>query len=252
MMEPVTAEEKLIFDLEGYLVIRNVLTPAEVAELNRIADAKFPRVPGTTGQRTSRVTRWGPAFQALIDHPRILPYLIEFIDPKFRLDHDYCIFMRAGDAGGQLHGGEGREGDHWYRYRDGVIRNGLCVITFFLTPAGRGDGGFACVPGSHKSNFIRAIPPEVRSFERPAHYVVQPAVEAGDALMFTEALVHGTMSWRATHERRALLYKYSPGHSAWSQNYYNLEEFENLTDQQRRILAPPSVGRRPDVVQAQG
>ena len=57
------------------------------------------------------------------------------------------------------------------------------------------------------------------------------------------------MTWRARHERRALLYKYSPGHSAWSQNYYQLEEFSNLTDQQRRILAPPSVGRRPDVVQ---
>ena len=51
------------------------------------------------------------------------------------------------------------------------------------------------------------------------------------------------------HERRSLLYKYSPGHSAWSQRYYDLEEFENLTEQQRRILAPPSVGRRPNVIQ---
>jgi ectoine hydroxylase-related dioxygenase (phytanoyl-CoA dioxygenase family) len=159
--------------------------------------------------------------------------------------------MHRGDAGGSLHGGEGKEGDHWYKYRDGVIRNGLCVVTFFLTPAAEGDGGFACIPGSHKSNFISSIPPEVRRFERRAHYVVQPAVEPGDALFFTEALVHGTMTWRASHERRALLYKYSPGHSAWSQRYYNLEEFENLTDQQRRILAPPSVGRRPEVIQSE-
>jgi ectoine hydroxylase-related dioxygenase (phytanoyl-CoA dioxygenase family) len=87
-------------------------------------------------------------------------------------------------------------------------------------------------------------------FERPAPYVVQPAVEAGDALFFTEALVHGTMRWRGRHERRALLYKYSPGHSAWSQSYYRPEEYPDLTEQQRRILAPPSVGNRPDVVQA--
>src|SRR5213596_1449987 len=85
------------------------------------------------------------------------------------------------------------------------------------SPAAEGDGGFACIPGTHKSHFLNGIPPEVRRFERKAHYVVQPAVEAGDALFFTEALIHGTMTWSAQHERRALLYKYSPGHSAWSQ-----------------------------------
>ena len=53
-------------------------------------------------------------------------------------------------------------------------------------------------------------------FERPAPYVVQPVVEAGDALFFTEALIHGTLTWQAKHQRRALLYKYSPGYSAWS------------------------------------
>jgi hypothetical protein len=251
MENGLTPEEKFLFDLQGYLVIKNVLTPGEVAEMNRIADEKFPRPEGATGQRNSRVSLWGPPFQALIDHPRIVPYLLELIDSKFRLDHDYCIFMSQGDQGGNLHGGEGHEGDHWYKYRDGRMRNGLCVVTFFLTPAAEGDGGFACVPGTHKSNFLSGLPPEVRRFERLPHYVVQPAVEAGDALFFTEALIHGTTTWRAQHERRALLYKYSPGHSAWSQNYYDLSQFETLTDQQRRILAPPSVGRRPNVVQAE-
>ena len=79
--------------------------------------------------------------------------------------------------------------------------------------------------------------------------MVQPEVEAGDALIFTEALVHGTMPWEGDHERRAFLYKYSPGHSSWSQNYYNPDDYENLTGQQKRILAPPSVGRRPDSVE---
>jgi len=247
-----TPEEKFLFDLQGYLVIKNVLTPDEVAELNAIADEKFPRPEGVTGRQSSRVTGWGPPFVALIDHPKILPYLVELIDSKFRLDHDYCIFMREGDPGGHLHGGEGHEGDHWYKYRDGVIRNGLCVVTYFLTPAGEGDGGFICIPGTHKSNFLSAIPRDVIRQERAAPYVVQPVVEAGDALFFTEALFHGTRAWRAKHERRALLYKYSPGHSAWSQKYYDPDEFKNLTEQQRRILAPPSVGHRPDVIQPAG
>jgi hypothetical protein len=90
-----TPEEKFMFDLEGYLVIRNVLTKEEVGELNAIADERFPREPGQTGQRTSRVSRWGPAYQRLIDHPKIVPYLVELIDAKFRLDHDYCIVRRV-------------------------------------------------------------------------------------------------------------------------------------------------------------
>ncbi len=241
-----TPEEKFLFDLNGYLVIKNVLSPEELAALNVIADEKCAENPSL---RHGRVSRWGAPYQALIDHPRIVPYLIDLIDAKFRLDHDYCIFMQNGDTGGHLHGGEGYEGDHWYRYRDGRMLNGLCVVTFFLTPAAEGDGGFACIPGTHKSHFIPAIPRDVMRFERPAPYVVQPAVEAGDALFFTEALIHGTQTWRASHQRRALLYKYSPGYSAWSNHYYRLEEFESLSEQQKRILAPPSVGNRPDVVQ---
>ena len=85
---------------------------------------------------------------------------------------------------------------------------------------------------------------------RNAHYVFQPEVSAGDALIFNEALIHGTRPWTADQERRALLYKFSPGHSSWSQNYYDPDAYDNLTEQQARILAPPSVGSRPDSLQA--
>lgn len=243
-----TPEEKFLFDLNGYLVIKNVLTSDEIAELNELADEKFPPIPGKPDRRM-RVSNWAPATQRLIDHPRILPYLLTLIDSKFWLDHDYCIFMEPGASGSHLHGGEWHEGDHWYRYRDGQMKNGLSVVTFFLTPAAEGDGGFACIPGTHKSNFLEAMPREVLRLERAAPYVVQPVVEAGDALFFTEALVHGTLPWRAGYERRALLYKYSPGYSAWSQRYYSPDDYAEVTEQQRRILAPPSVGSRPDVVQ---
>lgn len=244
-----TDEERFIADLNGYLVIKNVLDEHELAEMNEVADRLFD---GDEGLRRGkgRVCLWGEPFRRLIDHPKVTPYIEALLGPWFRLDHDYAIFMKQGAGGGGLHGGEdggrpgGSEGDHWYRYRDGVMRNGLSVFTFFLTPARAGDGGFACIPGSHKSNFLSAIPADVRSFDRPSPYVVQPEVEAGDALFFTEALVHGTMPWTAEHERRALLYKYSPGHSAWSGNFYDLDEFDTLTEQQRRILSPPSIGGR--------
>ncbi|NKB66579.1 MAG: hypothetical protein GKR89_05925 [Candidatus Latescibacteria bacterium] len=249
-----TPEEKFIFDLDGYLVVKNVLDQEQCKDLSDQADRAWPGDYDEKGmRRTSKVSHWGADFLNLVDHPKLLPYLNELLGPKFRLDHDYCIFMQQGADRGRLHGGSTPQihaADHWYRYHDGVMRNGLTVFTYSLGPAAAGDGGFACIPGSHKSNFVNSIPDEVRAYQRPAHYVRQPEVEAGDVVIFTEALVHGTMPWTAPYERRALLFKYSPGHSAWSQNYYNLEEYPQASQQQRRIMAPPSVGSRPDSIEA--
>ena len=81
----------------------------------------------------------------------------------------------------------------------------------------------------------------MRNYERPAPYVLQPAVEAGDVLIFTEALVHGTMPWTTDHERRCLLYKYSPGHSAWDRDGYDVADYRDfyLTERRRRIIMQP-------------
>ena len=240
-----TDEEKFTVDLQGYLVIKDVLTDDEVDEMNAIIDK---------GNLDGPPSLWGAPFKRLIDHPKIFPYLIELLGPYVRLDHDYALFMNEGDRRGGLHGGEdggrpgGPEADHWYKYRDGVMRNGLCVMTYNLTDAPDGAGGFACIPGSHKSNFPTHVPQEVRRFERPAHYVVQPALDAGDVLFFTEAVIHGTMPWKAEHQRRSVLYKYSPGHSAWSESYYDIGKYGELTEQQKRMLLPPSIGSRPRIV----
>ena len=240
-----TDEEKFTVDLQGYLVIKDVLTDDEVDEMNAIIDK---------GNLEGPPSLWGAPFKRLIDHPKIFPYLIELLGPYVRLDHDYALFMNEGDRRGGLHGGEdggrpgGPEADHWYKYRDGVMRNGLCVMTYNLTDAPDGAGGFACIPGSHKSNFPTHVPQEVRRFERPAHYVVQPALDAGDVLFFTEAVIHGTMPWKAEHQRRSVLYKYSPGHSAWSESYYDIGKYGELTEQQKRMLLPPSIGKRPRIV----
>lgn len=249
-MPRMTAEEKFLFDLEGYLIVKQVLTAEEVATLSAIAYQKCPvPIDRPKWRRVFATSSWGPPYQALIDHPKIIPYLIELVGRKFRLDHDYCVFTTKGGRDQDLHGGATTNNpDHWYAYRDGVIRCGLTVITFFLTHANAGDGGFCCVPGSHKSNFITSLPQDVRNYQRMPHYVVQPPVEAGDAIIFAEALIHGTVPWTADHERLVLLYKYSPGHSAWMNNYCDLNKYTDLTEQQKRILAPPSVGARPDSV----
>lgn len=242
-----TPEERFLFDLHGYLILRQVLSSAEVAALNKLADRRRPPLSAAVKyDRIFRASAWGSQYHALIDHPTVVPYLVELVGPHFRLDHDFLIYTTKGGVGQALHGGDGSDErpDHWYRFRDGVMRNGLTVVTFCLSSAREGDGGFCCVPGSHKSNFAALIPDDVRTHDRQPHYVVQPAVDAGDVIIFTEALIHGTAPWVPRHERRALLYKFSPGHSAWMDEYYNADEYVGITAQQRRILAPPSVGDR--------
>ena len=238
-----TDEEKFRFDLQGFIVLRGVLTRAECTLLSKLSDTAWPRQPGDGAfRRTEAISRWGGAFLNLIDHPCVLPYLVELIGPRLRADHDYCIFMRSGADGQNIHGGPMRyESDHWYHYHDGVMRNGLMVATWVLNDAKPGDGGFVCIPGSHKTNFIDAVPRDVLTQEYRPDYVIQPELRAGDVLLFTEALIHGTATWRGSQERRALLYKYSPPHSSWAKVPYNLQHYPDASPQQQRLMAPASV-----------
>ena len=80
--------------------------------------------------------------------------------------------------------------------------------------------------------------------------MVEPAVKAGDVLIFTEALTHGTHSWKAQHERRSVLFKYSPKHLAWMNpvGAWQEELLAAATERQRRLLEPPYIQARQPIV----
>jgi ectoine hydroxylase-related dioxygenase (phytanoyl-CoA dioxygenase family) len=252
-----TDEERYLFDLTGYLVIEGVLSRAELTELNDALDRlnlweerkNRPEGPHMNDLKMhiGPMLPWGEPFRRLMKHPGILPCLREMIGEKMRLDHEYAILMRKGASENRLHGGgTPYDPSQYYHFRNERFYNGLTVVTFALTDAGPGDGGFCCIPGSHKSNV--PCPPHLKSMEKQGLWLVQPPVKAGDALIFTEALTHGTRPWAADHERRALLYKYSPGHQSWSRTYRPAEE--GMDETQRRLMAPPYVHNREVVVQA--
>ncbi|MDA1075051.1 MAG: phytanoyl-CoA dioxygenase family protein [Proteobacteria bacterium] len=249
-----TDEQKFLFDLEGYLVIPGVLSDAQCSALRDEADRVWPRQASDgTFRRFEDISLWGQSFVDLMDHPKVLPVLIELIGSRLRIDHDYCIFMRQGDASMPVHGGPRRiETDHWYYYSDGIMRNGLTVATYALNDSKEGDGGFVCIPGSHKTNFMQNLPESVRNHDVQPHYVRNPPIGRGDVLIFTEALMHGTRAWCGNAERRALLYKYSPPHSTWRIKPYDLLNYPHATQQQRRLMAPPSVEKHPRVVSNEG
>ena len=122
-------EEKYLFDLRGYLVVKNALTQEQVKNLSEIVDEKVNGLEHHTGGRKKRhhqrgsdrtwfandddmawsspaLLDWGGPFIDLIDIPTIAPYLETLLGINYRLDHDYMLISNKESSHPLfLHGG---------------------------------------------------------------------------------------------------------------------------------------------------
>ena len=237
-MGPLSDAERYAFDLRGYLVRRRVLMPAEISALNTAVDAlRLPPVGGDlNSQRFNGHLPRAAAFRTLLDHPAVFDVVVELCGTHVRLDHAYGIVMAPGTSGLGLHGGASPfDPAQYYVSRSGRIHCGLVAAQWALVDHPAGAGGFCCVPGSHKAAY-----PLPHGYD-PA-LVREVALDAGDVVVFTEALTHGTIPWRGPGQRRSLLYKYSPGNSSWAEDQeWPKELVHQLTARQKLLLQPPTV-----------
>lgn len=210
--EGLTEREKYLFDLNGYVIVRDVLRPEEVAALNASVTANSTLAnhgEGSDGYtcRYKGFFEWrgenghAELWRSLIDHPRVFGKLRDLLGGHgpHRLDHEYGMRMAAGCQGLPLHhGGTPYLPSCSYHVRDGAIVNGMVVAAFALTDVNRGDGGFVAVPGSHKSRFH--LPSGLRSYAQLAAdgALAQPAVKAGDVCLFSE--VRAEAVYRHTYD----------------------------------------------------
>ncbi|MCY3665966.1 MAG: phytanoyl-CoA dioxygenase family protein [Gemmatimonadetes bacterium] len=259
-------DDKYLFDLTGYLVLKDVLTAEEVAQLNAGIDRHRDLMSeidrplsgdSKTMQGTSRRKDlggmlawehpWCEPFRKLLVHPRIKPYLEEILGQGYRLDHGPgLIAMDTGCEGGLLHGGGVERGDisEVYFFKNDRIFTGLTVVEYLLADEGPGDGGVAVVPGSHKANL--ACPKSMIKWEKHQEHVLEVNGKAGDAVIFTETLTHGTLPWTAEHERRALLYKFSPGTLSYGSGAHQTaysDYIEDMTEEERAVMEAPHIRR---------
>ena len=258
-----TDEEKFLFDLRGYLVVDDVLTPEEVEAANEATDRhsgliapRASRLAHTSTRLQGEVTKqnfvenplgferpWCEPFRRMLAHPRLIGYFNEILGPGFRLDHGpQLIQMARGTEGHWLHGGLTFDPARYHRVEHGIIQCGLTVAAWQITDVEAGDGGFVCVPGSHKSSFR---PPEcLTSMENDLGVAHQPALRKGSLLIFNEALLHGTLPWQpADRLRRSLLFKYSPGFLTWDPPHAKLP-MPDPTPEERALYEPPHRTRR--------
>lgn len=254
-------EQRFFFDTWGYLVVENALEPQQVERLCVTANEHG----GQTGTQLGRDGGfWSQEFFDLLDVPVVNDLLDDIYGgarndglPAYRIDHinvhTHGVFNKD-LAGGTIHNHNQRlqhpdkpqELQPLYFNRDAetdTFRNGLVAVAYELEDTTCNNGGFCCLPGSHKSHY--PVPRDWVDLSQGVHPMIQriPAA-AGTAIIFTESLAHGTLPWTVPNRRTTLFYKYTPAHESYTgpERYFDPSDadgWDNVDERKRALLAPP-------------
>ena len=273
-----TEHEQYFFDVNGYLVIEDMLSAEMVAEMNSAFDnaggqqVKLRegdlRLAGDSGKLAGRHGRgdtgllmqwpepWCQPFRQLLTHHRTLRIMLDLIGPGFRHSSADGITMDRGAEGLNLHGSASTldvRSSSGYQCQNGVMANGLVTVMYQLADINAGDGGLVVIPGSHRASF--ALPADVKEMEAREDWFHEVPVKKGSAIVFTEATTHGTKPWRGDHQRRTLLYRYAHGainHFSSAADGADPDTYAPFRAQMsplgQAVLEPPHGGKRPNIL----
>ena len=259
------------FDRQGFLVIDNLLTPAQVTTLAGAVDALEEHAVARLDAPPRKRSPWGaeyhrdpdlgyhvhgareqgatviiedfwnaaPAFDVLIGHPPTMPYVDAVVQGRATINNSEIRIRYRGNQSGN-HGGT-RQANSKYRYA--VNHYGIdCMMVrmvYFLHDVSNEQGAFCVIPGTHKGNFpcpYASNDPDVE----PG--VVGLEVKAGDAIFFTEALRHGGLTNHSNQVRKTLHVGYGP-QFMMSQNIATMDELPYLTTATRARLTQAQLDR---------
>ncbi|MBU6393870.1 MAG: phytanoyl-CoA dioxygenase family protein [Sphingomonadales bacterium] len=251
------------FDLNGYLLLRNAIEPELLAELNTAFD-RFPDLAsgewwgnvqrldnaGHAGVELQNIVEAGAPFEALIDHPawiaRVARYCGEqgtYVEGLF-IDECFASVRRTGGFFPLHSGGQDGVVRNQFRYVNGQFRCAQVNILLALTDIGPGDGATRVLPGSHKSNiahpiFARSFDERREEEDEAVEGAIEVHLQAGDALLFVDAIAHGAARRTNPGDRRVVIYRYGPSWGTTRHGFrYSDELLARLTPARRRILQP--------------
>jgi hypothetical protein len=261
-----TELEIYLFDLRGYLVIEQALNKDEVAAINAGIDAILPLKRGewhgyvhghafsdNDGINLQQIYEGGEPFERLIDHPSWIDKVKYFVggegtfdynqSPLF-IDENFANIRGPGGAIGLHSGGHTGVKRTQFRYYNGHFQCGQINILMALTDIGPGDGATMVIPGSHKAHFDHPQLAEhaIGSAKQSVDGVIgatEVHMKAGDALLFVDAIMHGSAERINPGERRIIVFRYGPGWGNFRHGYQVSPELvARLTPQRRQFVQP--------------
>ena len=221
-----TEEEKWHYDLFGYLVLRQVVSPAEVERMLAVANGWFadpeaaPEPVNVTQDEYSGVLgniQYGDQiFERLSLNEKVLRVVMGLMWNRPRLFNCALVLQKqhpiSEDEKERLHrdtsGFEFPDGFHNphndYQAGDGQIYSNFVntAITLVDVPE---DNGFMCIPGTHKS---RIKFPTTLGIDNELAPAITFALKVGDCLVFSPRLMHGTKFWKVDYPRRVVFSRY--------------------------------------------
>ena len=221
-----TPEQRYLFDINGFLLLRNVLSEAELTAgreaIDRYVTPPEEALPkgfshSEDGTLPANGFAWDKCLESIAVHPKLWPIIMEFTHDRPGLARGTLLVDSHHHEAGRLHCA--REDFGWvstrFDTREGRIYCDNFVIFPYFDDVLPGDGGLVVVPGSHKAAFDR---PEalfngglMAELDNLPDGVVNVTPRAGDAIVMTEMLAHGTLQWKPTdRQRRTLVLRYRP------------------------------------------
>jgi ectoine hydroxylase-related dioxygenase (phytanoyl-CoA dioxygenase family) len=239
----VSADDRFLFDNQGYLHIRGALNPEEVAHYLRLVDENKGTDIGSINEEPSfsahqlnrplsRMIDVDVRFAALLDHPAAAPYLAEFLGEDYRhIDNDLYFTYPAFKGGSWHRGVAAHPTGHVV---DGQFICPMVKVFYCLTDVGPQQGEFVVVPGSHKSQYTV----DMKRIDVPGQRVFDD-VRAGDVIVFNEALLHNGRPNPSEKTRITLIVNFGRADAGpWPGYTPKHETLERVTERQRQILTP--------------
>ena len=234
-----TPEQRFLFDLNGFLIIRGALTPLEVEDYragvydlarNRLDNSQWTDDGQPAVQiRVPRPVDRDPRFLDLVDHPASLPVIETVIgEPGILIDNDVEL-TPPGNKPLEWHRGIGT---HGYHADEQAFHCLMVKCIWYLTDCGPGDGCTRIVPGSHKS---AVSAPAWKEPDGPPG-AVDVAVSAGDLLVFSEACLHAGSANTGAKVRANMYFNYGPSWVSPWEGYRPSAEIVDTTQGVRRQL----------------
>jgi ectoine hydroxylase-related dioxygenase (phytanoyl-CoA dioxygenase family) len=255
-------KEFYYWDLCGHLVIRNIMTQDDLALANEAIDKFADQI--VRGEELSRGSKslagagrpllprllelpapYCEPFRRMVAHPEIIKRLSWMGGSGFRCGQPTGFVSDKGSTGHSLHdANEPLLPSRSYVYKNGRSYCEAVTVTWQLRDVTEDEGGFACVPGSHKARY--RLPQGVRSCDDHMDLVAHPTFKAGDVLFFMDgAQTHGALAWHSELARRGILIKYSSrnfnrsgGNMCHPENRWG-DVVEGMTDAQLAVMRGP-------------